>query len=160
MLSDDVIAERLRPDVARLSSLLTRQIFNLFDLTSSCNHKCVTSTCLICQFHVDGECVLSLLCTFFQRCGPTSATPAHDEFLVSLSPAQCHVPEVEHLNPLPLSLQVPNGFLSFALSTIGFALCSQSRAPDSQRERQRVGPIPRVDTTSLSLPYLFSDSAP
>ena len=35
------------PMSTRLASLLTRRILNLFDLTSSCNHKCATSMWLI-----------------------------------------------------------------------------------------------------------------
>ena len=123
------------PTSERMSALLTRRTFNLFDATSPCNHKCVTSMCFIlplqCQWKMCSVAfatmtnigftakpksrimpstpfasdapiaaasssasalllamILCFLVYAFKRCRPTSATPAHDDFLVSVSPAQ------------------------------------------------------------------------
>ena len=47
MLSNDSVAERHRPDVRKIVFALDTADShrNLFDLTSSCNHKCATSFC-------------------------------------------------------------------------------------------------------------------
>ena len=156
------------PMSARLSSRLTRRTPNLFDLTSSCNHKCATSMCLMlpipCRWRMCCYAFASMINTgftakpshiscsgppslltltmllltvvlllllvmifcflvhAFKRCRPTSATPAFDDFLVSLSPSQSEsnktvtselVLGFKNLDPLSLSLQLPNESLRF-----------------------------------------------
>ena len=57
------------PMSARVSSLLTLRILNLFDLTSSCNQKCATSVCFIlpipCRWRMCSVAGASMISTRF-----------------------------------------------------------------------------------------------